>query len=292
MSQPVIRPTSIRIFLAQGRPDGLRIIDKSNWTGRAIVAGRADADAAFQREELARPGVYVLTGSDDDGTPQLYIGEADVLCDRLRQHVARKDFWTRFVAFTSANEGLNKASVRYLEARLIGLARTANQWQLENGTTPETPPLSEADCADAEWYLAEMRQIFPLLGIDAFEDAAEQARAVPETADTPDLFLNARGADGRGREVGDGFIVFKGSKARLTEVPSIQRQTLEQRRDLHERAVLVEAGDHLVFTQDYRFTSPSAAASVLVGGPANGRENWKDRAGTTLKELQSRNDAD
>ena len=121
------RPTSIRIFLADGVPEGLRIVEKSNWTGRAVVAGRGQISHALGRDELGQPGVYVLTGPAEEGAPRLYVGEADVLRERLRQHVAGKDFWTRFVAFTSTNEGLNKAHVRYLESRLIELAKAANQ---------------------------------------------------------------------------------------------------------------------------------------------------------------------
>jgi hypothetical protein len=34
------------------------------------------------------------------------------------------------------------------------------------------------------------------------------------------------------------------------------------------------------------FDSPSAAASVLSGGNKNGRTQWRDAAGRTLKELQ------
>lgn len=79
------RPTSIRIFLADGVPDGLRIVEKSNWTGRAVVASRAQIDRALTRDELAQPGVYVLTGASDDGAPRLYIGEADALRVRIQQ---------------------------------------------------------------------------------------------------------------------------------------------------------------------------------------------------------------
>ena len=168
MNKQKPRPTSIRIFLADGVPEGLRIIEKSNWTGRAVVASRSQLDRAMMREELGQPGIYVLTGTSEDGLPRLYVGEADILRERLRQHAIKKEFWTRMVAFTSTNEGLNKAHVRYLEARLVGLAKDANQWELENSTQPTPPPLSEADKADAEWFLAEMLVIFPLLGIDDF----------------------------------------------------------------------------------------------------------------------------
>lgn len=280
------RPTSIRIFLAEGVPEGLRIVEKSNWTGRAVVAGRAQLSQALARDELGQPGVYVLTGPADEGAPRLYVGEADVLRERLRQHVTGKDFWTRFVAFTSTNEGLNKAHVRYLESRLVELAKSANQWSLDNSTAPSPPPLSEPDRADADWFLQEMLVIFPLLGIDAFEAAAGQAREDEGADSAQTLILEERGAKATGREVGDGFVVFEGSRARSTEVASIHEYMRDLRRQLQERGVLKTEGDSLIFTQDFRFNSPSTAAGVLVGGSANGRIAWKDGQGRTLKALQ------
>jgi Domain of unknown function (DUF4357) len=35
------------------------------------------------------------------------------------------------------------------------------------------------------------------------------------------------------------------------------------------------------------FSSPSAAATVVLGRSANGRIEWKDAQGRTLKELQA-----
>ena len=34
-------PFSLRIFVADGDPDSLRIVDKSNWIGKALVFPRA-----------------------------------------------------------------------------------------------------------------------------------------------------------------------------------------------------------------------------------------------------------
>ncbi|MGP9551244.1 MULTISPECIES: GIY-YIG nuclease family protein [unclassified Halomonas] len=282
------RPTSIRIFLADGTPEGLRIVEKSNWTGRAVVANRSQLERALARSEMAQPGVYVLTGQTEDGAAKLYVGEADALGDRIKQHVSGKEFWTRVVAFTSTNEGLNKANVRYLEASLLALAKTANQWALDNGTFPAPPPLSEADRADAEWFLAEMLVIFPLLGIDAFEAASSQAAGSSSEQEEPPLtlYLNERGAEGTGREVADGFVVLKGSLARAEETVSIHDYMREQRQLLQERGVLSPLDGKMVFTQDFRFSSPSTAAGVLVGGSANGRLAWKDANGKTLKAIQ------
>ena len=278
------RPTSIRIFLTDGTADGIRVVEKSNWTGRAVVGSRTQLADALARDELGRPGVYVLAGSDDDGEQRLYVGEADVLGDRLRSHAQRKDFWTWFVAFTAADENLNKAHVRYLESRLLALARSANQWVLENSATPSQPPLSEADRADADWFLEEMLLIYPILGIDAFEVAASDP--APAAA-AGELIMDGRGATARGREIKDGFVVLEGSRARKGETRSAKPWLKDRRQQLLARGVLVDDGTHYVFTQDYRFRSPSAAASVLVGGSSNGRKAWKtpDKK-RTLKQLQ------
>jgi len=278
-----LRPTSIRIFLADGSPDGIRLVDKSNWVGRAVVASRSQLGRALEREEMGRPGVYLLLGPGDGGSERVYVGEADVLRERVKQHASRKDFWTRFVAFTSTDESLNKAVVRFLEARLIALARSANQWELDNGSAPGEPPLSEADRADAEWFLAEMLVIYPLLGVDAFEAAATDE---PASVGDVVLYLSERGSEARGREVADGFVVLQGSKGRASETKSVHDHLRDLRRQLRDRGVLVEEAGHLVFTQDFRFASPSTAAGVLVGGAANGRKAWKDAHGVTLKQLQ------
>jgi len=41
MSAMNTTPFSLRIFVADGDPDGLRIVDKSNWIGKALVSPRA-----------------------------------------------------------------------------------------------------------------------------------------------------------------------------------------------------------------------------------------------------------
>ncbi len=280
---PIAQPTSIRIFLADGTPDGIRIVDKSNWTGRAVVASRAQLADVLKRSEMARPGVYVLVGPGSTGLSRIYIGEADVLQERLKQHAKQKDFWTRFVAFTSTDESLNKAHVRYLESRLVSLAKSANQWEIENHAVPAEPPLSEADRADAEWFLGEMLVIYPILGIDAFESAAEESTG---TGGGEDLALAQSGAEGKGRETKEGFVVFAGSRARSSETKSIHNFLHELRKQLLDKGVLTMDGDHLVFTQDFRFASPSTAAGVLVGRAANGRTAWRTSDGKTLKAIQ------
>lgn len=51
-------PFSLPIFVA----DGLRIVDKSNWIGKALVFPRALLPQVKARPELAQTGVYLLLG--------------------------------------------------------------------------------------------------------------------------------------------------------------------------------------------------------------------------------------
>src|SRR5258706_650396 len=104
------QPYSIKIFLPGGDPEGIRIIEKTNWSGAGLVVPRSLLGEAKQRKEFARTGVYVLIGPrEESGLPRVYVGEGDPIRPRLEQHAAKKDFWTTCIAFTSKDEILNKA---------------------------------------------------------------------------------------------------------------------------------------------------------------------------------------
>lgn len=274
--------TTIKIFLADGTPLGLRVIEKSNWTGRGFDFARADWPTVRGRSDFGRPGVYVLHGLGADGQVRVYIGEADELRARLNQHYGgptSKEFWARAVTFTSKDENLNKAHVRFLESRLIQLAHDAKRAKLENGNVPALPALSEYDRAEAAAFLDEMLVIYPLLGIDAFAPPSVHSTA-------PTLHLHGRGISAVGHDTAGGFVVRAGSRAAGTEVPSLVEYVRKLRRTLRDSDVLVPDGEHLRVTQDYRFTSPSMAAAVLLGRTANGRAEWKDAQNRSLRTIQ------
>ena len=278
---PDTRGTSIRLYLADGRADGFRLVEKSNWTGLGLVSSRSDYTNARKRDEYVRPGVYLLTGPPSGSAlkDQLYIGEADDVRDRVDQHLRGKDFWMTVVAFTSKDENLNKAHVRYLEARLVQLATKAGRVNVLNGTVPALPKLSEPDRADMEAYLREMLVILPLLGIVAFEEIAARA---PRAAQS---HLKGNGAQATGADSPEGFVVFAGSLARMESVPSIQAWLEAHRERLRQEGTLVPDGSYLLFTRAELFDSPSTATGVILGRSANGRAEWKSESGQSLKDL-------
>ncbi len=215
---PSRRGFSVRVFLPGGDPDGIKVVEKSNWTGCGLVVPRALFSEGKARPELERAGVYVLVGpAEISPLPQVYVGEGDPVRPRLEQHAKLKDFWTHAVVFTSKDQNLNKAHVQRLEARLVELARVSKRCVIDNSNIPQAPSLSEADTAEVEGFLADVLLCLPILGYGFFESTPTLApKAVP-------LFLKAKGIEARGFESPKGFVVRAGSKAvkEDREAPSI-----------------------------------------------------------------------
>ncbi len=276
------RPFSIRIFVPDGDPDGLRLVEKSNWTGVGVVFNRTNFKEALKRPEIERTGVYILVGgSEDSSLPTVYVGEGDPVKDRLSSHYGKKDFWDWAVFFVSKDNSLNKAHVQRMECRLLELAREAKQCRLDNGTCPTPPTLSEPDTADVDCFLLDMLSIFPLLGLSVFEKV--ESRLSPREL----LYAAARGLKATGYEDAKGFVVCQGSQVSKTEMPTLPTYVTRMRKDLVDSNVLADAGDYYRVAQDHVFTSPSTASCVVLGRRSNGREDWKNEAGRSLKDLQT-----
>lgn len=276
-SKPHPFGTSIRLFLVDGTPDGLWVVEKSNWTGLALMAARSRYADLRMRPEMGGSGVYVLIGPPEGGakSSRIYIGETDALKNRLDLHQKEKDFWTKVVIFTAKDANLNKAVVRYLESRLQAIAFEANRAELDNIAATSLPTLSEADQAQAESFLADMLLIYPVLGLNAFEKAAEVSHGGGDAR----LYLTAKDTRAEGSEASDGFVVLAGAVARNVPMASLPAHARELRESLISGKLFAVDGEQLRLTQDYVFSSPSTAATVLLGRSANGRIEWRNLGG-------------
>jgi hypothetical protein len=257
------RGFSVRVFLPDGDPDGLKVVEKSNWTGRGLVVPRSIFPEGRSRDELQHTGVYILVGpSESAALPKTYIGEGDPVLPRLDQHAKQKDFWTHAIAFTSKDANLNKAHVQRLEARLVELANRAKRCILDNGNVPQPPSLSEADTADVEGFLDDLLLCLPILGIGFFEPAPErESRSLR-------LNLKAKGVEAHGYESPKGFVVQAGSQAVKDDkmTPSIHGYLKDLRADLVRQEVFADKGDWYQLAQDYTFASPKELQEAQNGG--------------------------
>lgn len=280
-------PTAtLKIFLAYGDPKRLRTAELSNWTGKAVSGPRSEFEKVLDREESIGSGVYFLTGTDPETNKSaIYIGEAECIRDRVKSHLS-KDFWNNITFFVTKDENLTKAHIKYLEGKLINIARATERAIVMNGQGSGAR-LPESDREDMEVFLEKMQQVLPVLGVEAFLD---KTSSTPHSKQERELLsCNIKGLVATGYLTPNGIVVLEGSQAVLEERASAQKwpSVLVQRNNLIEEGALVAKDGAYVFVKDVEFTSPSSAAATIHGGSANGLTAWMNNDGIQLKQLQN-----
>ncbi len=284
LSEKVEIGRTIRLELLSGTPAGI----VSANSGRNLLAFRAPRvrlSELLKREEARRAGIYVLSGPDPDsaGRFRVYIGESESIRDRLGFHAGRLEFFDRAAILVCKDESLTKTHIRFVESELIRLARLSTFVKLENGTNPDFSRINDADRWEAVHFLEEARLVLPFLGFDFFRAQEAEASIVPEqemeAADDLESAIfetNVSSVSARGRDSDEGFVVFAGSTARVTETETFPEALRILRQQLLQDGSLSEGDDGFYrFTRDVTFSSPSAAASVIAARNASGPLEWK-----------------
>ena len=270
---------SLELFFVDGRPDGMLTAEVFNWTGHVLRIPRTQIKQGLERPETNHTGVYVLIGQIE-GIATAYIGEAENMGHRLRQHVSGKDWWDEAILVSSTGDMLHKAHVKYLESRLVEIARSVGKIALENSSTPPRSSLTEAALANMESFLETLSMVFPAIRVDMFLEKASKPKPESDTAkaqhQTFELRSKKLGIDATA-ELSDGqWIVQAGSKGRSkwvgTNPGNAGYRSLIS--ELLSNGTLEAHGAHATFTKGYAFSSPSAAAAVVFGRAANGRTAW------------------
>lgn len=291
----------IKLFLVDGTPGGVTTAEITNWTGHVLAGSRSDLADLLKRDETSRTGVYFLLRDDDDalGNTSCYIGETDVIANRLRTHDAKKE-WDRVVIVTSKDANLTKAHARYLEARLVELAKAAARVSVENGTAPGVPALPEADRSDMDYFISQLQIVLPVLGVNAVRvPVPKSASGAPEADDVSPIFRlrhTKSGVDAQAQQIDGEFTMLAGSSV----VPAWHgvgkavstRKAYTSYRIQHEQLLangtIVVDGDRGRLTRNVVFPSPSTAGAVALGRSCNGRREWIAPDGKTFGDWESR----
>ncbi|SMY07236.1 GIY-YIG nuclease family protein [Flavimaricola marinus] len=280
---------TIQLFLVDGKPSGLRKATIHGWTGLLFVSGASAFGELTARDEVDRTGIYILSGPDPErtGSTRVYIGSGNSVAERIKQSALKRDFWETAITITTSDDDLSKGHAEFLEARLIELTAQAGRVTLDNGTQPDTSRrrLPEADVANMEQFLANLRIILPVIGLDMLKP---QPRAVSQTATpveertTGEVHFEIRhksGVQATAVEEEGEFIVLEGSES-LTGTGHVQQSYGGLKEKLIADGVLIphwpdQNGSKLRFAKPWSFNSPSAAAAVVLDRNSNGRIEWK-----------------
>jgi len=270
-----MRGRTINIFIPDSNPRSVKICGIMDSIVKAIYIPRNQLENVNKRTDLQDPGIYFLFGKEDEiGKPKVYIGEAENLLSRLKQHNANKDFWNTAICFVSEKKNINKAHIKYLESYCCEQAKLINKCHIENNIAPTQSTLTEQDSEFILSFYDDLKILVATLGFPIFEENKKE---------TQNLFIcKGKDAYAEGEFSEDGMIVFKKSKANLNEAASIGEWASNLRKILIDKKILSKENNIYIFNEDYTFNSPSAAAAIVLGRSANGWTEWKDENGETL----------
>lgn len=226
----------------------------------------------------------MLFGKTDQEENLVYIGESENVFFRLKEHLSGdKDFWSECVTFISKDENLNKAHIKYLEYRLYHLAKKSSRYAL-NQNIPAYISISESEQAEMEEFTENLRIIVNTLGHKVFEELPSMIEA--SRSQSLFFYRGPRNSEAKGVPTNEGFLVFKGSKASSETTESLAKGYKLLRQDLIAKGVLKMIGPNLEFTEDYIFSSSTAALTVIAGSPGSGPALWKNEKNYSLRNIE------
>ena len=301
-----MEPCTVHLDLPEGDPDGIRVAQIELYS-IIVIAFRKNQLLEVIKEYpvINNPGVYILIGSD--GNRNLaYLGESETVGTRLKFHKSdasegkSKAYWEDTVVLLSKDENLTKGRVRYIESKLISLGINERRWSFPNNVNPSKNagklPITVQRTMDK--FVDQAKVLVGVLGWDIFKDkrlvvegdfSKVSDQQVKSSGNETKFIYKGRGIDAFLVIANGYYVVQKGSKARLDESDSAGENIKAERSSLIAEGTLAKVGESLVFESDYKFRSPSAAASVVAGANRNGRLLWKLADNTTLAEWERTN---
>ncbi len=278
------RSKSLKLFLAGAEADGLRTVEIANMTIHATFFPRSLLKEFEQCPEAERPGVYILLGPEINCA---YIGEGDPVKPRLQSHNRSDDksFWTETIVFTSKDNNLTKTHIQYIESALCKKVEKANNVKLKNTNKPTYPNISISEKSDIEYFIENIELI-----LDSFRYDLLKSRIVkiePSILGKVVYEGKNKGALAKMTNVEGKYVIIAGSIVVKTVQNSCSQLIKQTRESLLKQGVIIECEDekNYKFVFNYAFSSPSGAATIVVGGAANGRTFWKFE-GKTLQEIE------
>ncbi|EJL84345.1 putative endonuclease [Herbaspirillum sp. CF444] len=288
---------SIRIYLADATVTGVRFAELVNWTGQGLACPRNRLSDLANWSEASKPGVYFLfEGRSNDTKSLAYIGESENVLERLTTHDRQKEFWSEVVIFSSKDDNLTKAHVKYLESSLVALAKDADRYQLENGNIPTASSLPRADRDAMEEFIENSRMVLGVLGYTILEpllpsnrQRKDGANAIElDSRDSPlmDLSFTISGLVARGALTNEGFVLKKGAQLSKGQSESMPTKLASLKAQLITEGSLIECSDYFLANSDLLLSSSSYAAALVAGTSRSGPQSWKTSDGQTLKQKE------
>jgi len=290
---------TIKLYIAGDELKNIKSAELSNWSGKVFIGERKHISIIQKLDELSNPGIYFLLSSNENSIQKnIYIGEADEVNSRLKNHITGKAWWDSFIVFISKDSNLTKAHVRYLEKRFYQVAKeNSTVFNLDNSSEPPGSKLPQSDIDDLEEFLTSMLFMMQNLGILDFAKIEEQD-TTSKASPVFNLSLTNDRTDKKGNPLNaklivtnNGYRLLKGSYIEKEMRQSFQSHSYYPlRQKIESQTLLIESeytGVYLL-EKDIDFNASSAAASIVKNRATNGPKEWKLSTGETLDEWETK----
>jgi possible methionine sulfoxide reductase A len=262
---------AIEFLLFDGSMDGVVIASRKGSNTQALKIPRDHLSDAAGEIQKCNIGVYFLFYEKEIlGVEVLYIGESSNLYSRLLNHAKNKEDWITTVAFCSSD--LNKSILHFVEHELCQTIMN-NGHDVKTKQSNQNIMISTGDCLFAEEFMEEIALFLGGFGYHVLRTVEKKGNA---------FFCQSKDADAIAFKSNEGFTVQKGSRVASKVAPAFKNSHYAIIREALENDGIIK---DFVFQRDYGFSSPSAAASVVLGNSSNGRNLWKTADGVKLGDL-------
>ncbi|MFQ9522120.1 MAG: GIY-YIG nuclease family protein [Turicibacter sp.] len=291
---------ALQILLNDEEIDGKKTVYVANRDIRCEYVPRHKV-STFKSDYVA---VYLLIGSDEEQGDLIYVGETEEGSTRLLNHDKKKEFWDYAYFFFSNTHNLNKADVKFLEARIYQAIKEAGRYKLENASIPKEShvhDIRQSELMDMfktiEFILGGAFNLFPFKKVDLQLEVNETKEKINHLKQQLDeleketFYMTQKGADAKGYLLGEGkkFVVLKGSKTASIEKAANSFKEISAATNLErlkKQGVLQEIDGYYQFNETHIFNSPSGASDLIYLGATNGWKEWKNKEGESLEKLR------
>ena len=291
---------ALQILLNDEEIDGKKTVYVANRDIRCEYVPRHKV-STFKSDYVA---VYLLIGSDEEQGDLIYVGETEEAAIRLLNHDKKKEFWDYAYFFFSNTHNLNKADVKFLEAKIYQAIKEAGRYKLENASIPKEShvhDIRQSELMDMfktiEFILGGAFNLFPFKKVDLQLEVNETKEKINHLKQQLDeleketFYMTQKGADAKGYLLGEGkkFVVLKGSKTASVEKAANSFKEISAATNLErlkKQGVLEEIDGYYQFNETHIFNSPSGASDLIYLGATNGWKEWKNKEGESLEKLR------
>lgn len=291
------RSKNINMFLMDGEVTGKIKCTLSNWTGVIYKIPRIQLGDLKSRDEMKQSGIYFLFGRDEDKQKDVtYIGQATTRKNgegvllRIQEHTrdTHADYFNDVIILTTQNNSFGPTEISYLENKFTQLAKAAGRYIVKNGNDPNPGNVTEEKESELDEIVENTLMIIGTLGYRVFVPMTKKVSQ--DLTDNHSTYLYLKRKTKKSNKVieatcertTEGFVVLEGSQVEIKDSPYLPASLKEMRQNLTASRVIQDG----VLREKQLFSSPSYAATFLLGMQTNGRTDWKDQDGRTLKELE------